>query len=66
LLADLVLIDVDIRLFAIERMDEFEGGIFEGIMLRGAKCHEMLSLIINRKIVQYESTAKIKKRPDEF
>jgi len=47
-------------------MDEFEGGIFEGIMLRGAKCHEMLSLIINRKIVQYESTAKIKKRPDEF
>lgn len=61
-----MLIDVDIRLFAIERMDGFEGGIFEGIMLRGAKCHEMLSLIINRKIVQYESTAKIKKRPDEF
>jgi len=35
-------------------MDGFEGEIFDGIMLRGAKCDEMLSLIINRKIVQYD------------
>lgn len=50
MLADLVLF----RSFAIQRMDGFEGEIFDGIMLRGAKCDEMLSLIINRKIVQYD------------